>query len=249
MAAFLPSTTRGKYAAVAIALFLAAAAGLIAIQQWSSDGSGLFGSGLFGSASNEANGAAGSTGFGEELTGINSVDNVLGALLGRSPGERTVGLSGKGKGPARAYRYARSPAAQALQDAFDSPVGASRVIDDRSSPAVAPGIVLPGTSAAAPPVGLVLPVFPQGGVGRGPGGGFFGPPGGFSVGGGGPGGGGGGEVPPVIPPIVPPVVPPPPVAPIPEPSTWLMLLLGMAAVGAALRSGKAKQAAASLSAL
>lgn len=243
MAALLPSTTRGRYAVAAVLLLLTVAAGVVTMQRWNGNGSGLFGGGF--PQDDKAVVSDGSAG----MSGIGAVDNVLGALLGRSPGERTVGISGKGKGkgPARAYRYARTPAAQALQDAFDTPIGANRVIDDRPSPAAGPAITLPGALAAVPPAGLVLPVVPEGGVIGGPGGGFFGPPGGFSVGGGGGGGGGNPPVePPVNPPVVPPVTPPPPVAPVPEPSTWIMLLLGMAAVGGALRSGKENGPAVSL---
>ncbi|WP_228243437.1 PEP-CTERM sorting domain-containing protein [Porphyrobacter sp. GA68] len=206
------------------------------IQRNAGDGAGLFGSDWFGSGSPQAAAGAGDG----SLTGFSAVDNVLGALIGRSPGERTVGVSGKGKGPARPYRYARSPVGQALRDTFNSPVGASRVIDDRPSPAAGPGIFLPDTAAAPGRPGLLLPTFPEGGGITGPGGGFFVPPGGFSIGG---GGGVPPEVPPVVPPIVPPVVPPinppPPVAPIPEPATWLTMLLGMTAIGLFLRSGKA----------
>ena len=174
------------------------------------------------------------------LTGIEVVDNALAALAGRSPGARTVGVSEKGKGPARAYRYTRSPAAQALEEAFSAPVGASRVIPARQ-PGVAPGLVLPpaifGSEAIPSITSALAPAAVTGPIGGGPGGGVFFPPGGFSV------GGGGGGVPPIGGTPGTPGTPgnpgTPPVPAVPEPSTWLMLLLGMGMVAAALRSGKA----------
>lgn len=172
------------------------------------------------------------------LTGIEVVDNALAALTGRSPGTRTVGVSGKGKGkgPARAYRYTRSPAAQALEDAFSSPVGASRVIPARQSEP-GPALVLPPAifgAESAP--GITSPLAPvTGAIGGGPGGGAFFPPGGFSIG----GGGGGGGVPPIGGGGTPPLLPNIPA--VPEPATWLMMLLGMGMIGVTLRSGKTAQ--------
>jgi hypothetical protein len=46
--------------------------------------------------------------------------------------------------------------------------------------------------------------------------------------------------PPVVPPVVPPPVPPPPppVPPIPEPATWLSMILGFFVVGVAIRRAR-----------
>lgn len=205
--------------------------GAVGYVQWNDTPQGLY---------EERNGATRSIATGGanigSLTGIDVVDNALAALTGRSPGARTVGVSGKGKGkgPARAYRYSRSPAAQALDEAFSSPVGASRVIDGRR-PDTNPALVLPpalfGTEAGPGITSAIAPA--SGAIGGGPGGGAFFPPGGFSVGGIG-GGGGGGGVPPIGGGGTTPVLPA-----VPEPSTWLMMLLGMAMIGGALRSGKA----------
>lgn len=234
MATVSPSVLRSKYAIAGVLALLAAGLGTIGYQNWNNS------TGLFGDMSAESDASrtiAGSDAQVGGLTGIDIVDNAIDMLAGRSPGERTVGLSGKGKGkgPARAYRYTRSPAAQALEEAFSSPAGASRVIPERSAPAaVAPSIILPpelfGVAAAPGLTDAILP----GVVGGGPSlGGGFPFPGGFSVGGG--IGGGGAAPPPVVTPPVTPVVPA-----IPEPATWLMLLLGMAGVGAAMRTGKAR---------
>lgn len=217
--------------------------GAVGYVQWNDAPQGLYGEGSGAGRSI----ATGSANVGS-LTGIDVVDNALAALTGRSPGARTVGVSGKGKGkgPVRAYRYSRSPAAQALDEAFSSPVGASRVIDARR-PETSPGLTLPpavfGTEAGPGITSAIAPA--AGAVPGGSGGGAFFPPGGFSVGGIGGGGGGGGGVPPIgggggigVPPIggggTTPALPA-----VPEPSTWLMMLLGMAMVGGALRSGKA----------
>lgn len=232
MAIVLPSVLRSKYAVLAALGLVTVGLGTYGSLRWGDSPFGLFGDN--GGADRIATSGAGQAGQGEGLTGIDAVDDAIAALLGRSPGERTVGISEKGKGPARAYRYARSPAAQALEEAFSSPVGASRVIEDRSPAAtLPPGLFLPDFPATEPVPGLFDAALPSGVTG-GPGGGAFFPPGGFSVG----GGGGGGGIPgnpdnPGNPGNPPPVVPA-----IPEPSTWLMLLLGMAAVGAAMRSGK-----------
>ena len=234
MASVPVSFVRRKYALAALLGLVGTGLATFGYMRWADAPFGLYDD--TGAATRQADGI-GSANLGT-LTGIEVVDNALAALAGRSPGTRTVGISGKGKGPARAYRYTRSPAAQALEEAFSSPVGASRVIPGRR-PDAAPALVLPpaifGTEAAPGITSALAPA--TGAIGGGPGGGAFFPPGGFSVGGIGGGGGGGGGVPPVV---VTPEIPVTPVLPaVPEPSTWLMLLLGMSMTGAALRWGKA----------
>ncbi len=187
------------------------------------------------------------------------VTDTLNALIGRSPGEREVGRlnkmtkGGKSAGP---RGRANGPTQRALGKVFDTPEGQARVLpgDDGLDPGViatpdevlaqgpagtgagTPGIGIPGAGVGGPDFsGAPSPVLP----GIGGGGGIIAPPGSIG-GGGGPGGGGGGGTPPVI--VNPPA--PGPVPAVPEPSTWAMLLLGMAACGAMLRRRPRKAGAA-----
>jgi hypothetical protein len=232
MASGLSFLLHGKYALPALLGLAGTGLAMFGYMQWADPPLGLTGSNS--TATGQPNSIGGAN-IGS-LTGIEVVDKALAALAGRSPGTRTVGISGKGKGPARAYRYTRSPAAQALKEAFSSPVGASRVIPSRQ-PNAAPGLVLPpaifGADSAPGITSALVPA--TGAIGGGPSGGAFFPPGGFSIGGG--GGGGGGVVPPIGGGGTPPIVPNIPA--VPEPATWLMMLLGMGMIGATLRSGKA----------
>lgn len=215
------------------------------------------GTGTDGAATNSW---AASTGF------LGRVGGALGALIGRSPGERTVAMSEKGKGRSGTRLARRTSPERALRDALSSPGGARRLIEGPRPESALPGaltgpaelLTLPpelAQSSTSPIAGL-----PPGlGGGSGGGGVDFGsvfPGGGISVGGGGGGGGGpggGGTTPsPVTPPTPLPVTPtptptpppPPPVPAVPEPGTWLMLLLGMGGVGASLRRGKESRIAA-----
>jgi hypothetical protein len=86
--------------------------------------------------------------------------------------------------------------------------------------------VVPDDSVGAAPFvgGSAAPGVVIGGIGPGVGGGGGGG-GGGGPGGGNPGGGGDGGT----------VVPPPPVIAVPEPSTWMMMLIGFGLLGAGLR--------------
>lgn len=167
--------------------------------------------------------------------------NPLSVLAARSPGARATGALTQTK-----LRKA-TPAEGVLSNALTRPL-------DRFA---APG--LGGTAPGAAPADTVgdtvtdavadLPVPPTGPGSFGPIGiGFIPTPGGFVVtpnvggttGGGGGGTGGGGSTPPdtSVTPVSPavPVTPVTPVAAVPEPATWLTLLLGFGAIGGALRS-------------
>ena len=149
-------------------------------------------------------------------------------FLARSPGERRDIDLVKGKGKSRSDAVA---APQLAEDAQASDEVASNVIQ----PAPADDLL------ANPPVeessiALALPEIPEAkellytpapilAQARG-GPVVIGTVGGGLIGGGGGGGGSGGTP------------PPPPVPPVPEPSTWLMMLFGMFAVGAALRRNR-----------
>lgn len=163
--------------------------------------------------------------------------NAVQAFLGRSPGERgaTDILKGKARRGLADSTNARSepkPTQRALGKVFDEPLQ-SLAGPLAPAPAVA-FLPLDGNSAALALPAMAMPV-PIGS-------GIFSPVtggipsgGGFVGGGGGSGGTGDGSLPPA----------PPVVAAVPEPSTWLLLLIGFAAVGASIRRGKARQISAS----
>ncbi|WP_237487371.1 PEPxxWA-CTERM sorting domain-containing protein [Parapontixanthobacter aurantiacus] len=167
---------------------------------------------------------------------VERVTDTINALIGRSPGERTEARLMKTKGGAiPALRRVPRPTQRALGKVFEEPVGPSRFVPEDQG--LDPAIVLPpedvlaqaAPSGAFPPVGgpglggAPIPIIPGGGGG----GGVISPPG--------PGGPGGPGVPPIVNPPVPPVIPPVVPPAVPEPSTWAMLLLGMAAVGGMMR--------------
>lgn len=174
-----------------------------------------------------------------EARGDAKSGNVLTAFLSRSPGERgtTDAIKGKAKAKGdepqpRKAATAATPKQRALGKVFDNP--ASKV-----AAATLPQPVLeflpaniasePDTILASiPPVlggsSIFAPVI---GGGIGGGGGFIGGGGGGGSG----GGGGGGNV--INPPPVPAVA-----SAVPEPSTWILLLLGFAAIGASSRRPK-----------
>lgn len=169
---------------------------------------------------------------------VQKTSDAVQAFLGRSPGARgaTDTLKGKAKPKLAENTPAPSttkPTQRALGKTFDEPL---QSLAGPLAPA-APIEFLPldtsSSGATLPAIALPIPV----------GGGFFSPvTGGFGggIGGGGGGGGGGGDTP-TPPPPAPPPPPPPIAAAVPEPSTWMLLLIGFAAVGASLRRAKSKQ--------
>lgn len=149
--------------------------------------------------------------------------SVLSMLNLRSPGMRAEGnlLSTK---PAR---VAEAPRQRALGKVFAPP--SQRALgkvfappEDVAAFGPEPALVPPFQPGAANFAGLPSPV---GNVGS-PGSGGGGLPGG---GGGLPGGGGG---------VIDPVSPAPPVAAVPEPSTWLMMIIAFGFSGFMLRRGR-----------
>lgn len=160
---------------------------------------------------------------------------VVRDLLDRSPGTRIGGVAIKGKTRVvmAAPVGARGPGSRVSAPATGFPAAGGAVLaTPTAAPASAgrtPAIVLPDFPALAS-----APMTP--GVGSGAtgatGGGTTPPP--PTTGGGGgfvffPGIGGGG--PPIV--IIPPS---PPVAPIPEPTAWIMMVLGFGVLGGAMRS-------------
>ena len=164
---------------------------------------------------------------------VSNGSNAVQAFLGRSPGERGAVdiLKGKAKSKVAANDKPAGkpkPSQRALGKTFDDPL-VSLAGPISAAPVVEflPLDAAP-TSAGLPAVAISGPVG-SGGFSPGFGGG------GFIGGGGGGGSGGDGTVPPVAaPPVLPPVA-----APVPEPSTWILLLMGFAAVGFSLRRKKA----------
>ena len=170
--------------------------------------------------------------------GVAAARDIMALISDRSPGERTHGKLSNTKmaklsrqGPKLPYQFAKAgihePRPEGLPGLMDS---APRIIDPLVEPATP-------FSVATPPVGAadetpLPPVFTGGSSGGGVvlfDGGSSGSSGGGSSGGGSSGGGssgggssGGTENP-----------PPPPV--VPEPASWLMMIVGIGFVGAILR--------------
>lgn len=121
--------------------------------------------------------------------------------------------------PGAAARVIVGPPPAALAAAADGPIaGDAPAVVQALAPLAA---AIPGFTSLAPPVpGTGTPVFASAGTPGGGGGGT----GGGGTGGGGTGGNGGGTENPTD-----------PVTPVPEPATWLMLIMGLFGVGAALR--------------
>lgn len=167
---------------------------------------------------------------------VQNTSNAVQAFLGRSPGARGATDTLKGKATPKLAQNATGtsgpkPAQRALGKIFDEPL---QSLAGPIAPAIPPVFLpLDGESSAAslPAIALPIPV----------GSGFFAPVvgGGFSGGGfvgGGPGPIGDGVLPPA-----PPAPPPPIATAVPEPSTWMLLLIGFGAVGASIRRAKAAQ--------
>lgn len=159
------------------------------------------------------------------------------AFLGRSPGERgaTDILKGKAKRdlaqnigtPGKS-----KPSQRALGKIFDEPleslvgpVSPSPAIEFLPLDAASTAASIPALALAAPIGSGIFSPFVGGGTSGG------GSIGGGSGGGGNSGGPGGGDG--FVPPAAPPIA-----AAVPEPSTWILLLIGFAAVGASIRRTK-----------
>ena len=219
------ATRRG--AVIAIVIALAAALGIAVY-----NGRDMFRPG----SGNDVAGAF-RNGIGQGINGIKAVGDTVASLFeSRSPGERAEGAlaSLKHRRPAlhqRALPKVRRPPINPLAGI----VGAAPI--PPVIPPVTPG---PLYNVVGPPPAVALspPVGPGGGS---PGGGFPG----ILL----PGGGGGGIVipPPAITPPDTPVIPVTPVTPvtpgIPEPSTWLMMLMGFAMIGSVVARKARPQAA------
>ena len=148
----------------------------------------------------------------------------LGDFLARSPGERTNAdlLKGKGKGKGKgddtALAQVEKPVDEVLSNVITPPAEEASLAQD--VPEEGPVLALSDIDSAKGPALGTVPTYAIVG-GRSP------------IGGGGIGGGGdGGGTP-------PPPPPPPPVGAVPEPDTWLMMILGMGLCGAALRRRRA----------
>ena len=164
--------------------------------------------------------------------------SALAELVARSPGMRIGGVSLK----AKTRRAQFSPAAPAGPGSEAAPGNALASV---LGTAVGPEGPVPGIGAIGPgdfprdftapgvPGEVSGPGSPASGPPSGSGGGVGIPVGGFPIFGGGGGGGviggGTGGGPPILP-------PPPPVIPgIPEPSAWLMLIIGFGLIGGSMR--------------
>lgn len=168
------------------------------------------------------------------VPGLNSAQRVMALLDARSPGERQKGELTKTK----IKRLAAVPRERALGKVFPpkpSPMEQLARVIVPNPPATVAEVIPP--APLAPPPSIAEVISPSGLIASAPlalgsallGGGLIGPP----TGGG--GGGGGGSAPPITE-TPPPVVTVPPA--VPEPGTWMMMLLGFSVIGTALRGGK-----------
>ncbi len=156
---------------------------------------------------------------------LQETGDALKSFIGRSPGERgsTDILKGKAEriGPVKEkVGVADKPEQRALGKVFDKP---SESITDTAAPQ--PVVTfLPDDAGgfSVPPPGLGSPIGRTGPIFSAP---IIGGIGGGVIGGGGGGGGSSG----------PPPSPPPVTSPVPEPSTWALLLLGFGLLGASMR--------------
>lgn len=160
-----------------------------------------------------------------------SVSTTLAELAARSPGARIGGIALKAKTKRRAP-VALAKAAPPATPGRGAPIASvmsAPPVDSFGAPAPGFGPGIASTEAVTP---APLPV-PGGSTGVVPG------PGGGVIIGPGPGGGTGVTPEPTpTPPVVTPTTPPtnPPVAAVPEPGTWLMMITGFGFVGGAMRS-------------
>jgi PEP-CTERM motif len=181
---------------------------------------------------------------------------ALNSFIGRSPGERGATDTLKGKAKRLAKRtnsdpkqralgkiFDEPPSQRALGKVFDQPVDGAPEAASLQSISALPNELAP-FSGTVP--GAATPVSGNPGI-------FVPTTGGNFIGGGGTGGGpdggtgtgtGTGGVP-----IMPPATQPPVISAVPEPSTWILLLLGFGAIGLTLRRAKASTKRAGLCAL
>lgn len=170
----------------------------------------------------------------DEGTARSAANNMLSLFGERSPGARTAGELVKTKRP---ITYSAADVLAPLGGGEDVAAAPPAAIGGGEAPPV-----LAPAAVAGAPLPVLIGGLPEGGAIGGPGGGavfFPGIGGGGFIGGIGGGGGGGGGVPNPGGTVPQPggevVIPPPTVAPIPEPSTWAMVITGFGFIGLALR--------------
>lgn len=190
------------------------------------------------------------------LSGGGGASAALAELAARSPGMRIGGVALKAKSKRAHLAPAAAPAAPApgarppvasVMGVATGPVGAVPGAGAIGPSAFPQDFLTPGPSnlpaaGASPPIGAVgvVPLPPVGSpaiiVPGGPGGGGVIPPGGGTLT---PPPDGGETVTP--PPVV--VVPPPVTSAVPEPSTWLLLIVGLGYAGRTMRQRRRAQLA------
>jgi hypothetical protein len=189
-------------------------------------------------------GSASTVGEGLLNAGVAAAREALDVMDQRSPGERTEASMTKGKPRIDVDRVARAlPRIRDARASSQPPATAQSLV---AAAAAAPDEAFAAPAAAGAPVAFAGA---PGGVGGGGPGGVFFPP--FGGGGGGGGGGGlvfvpPGEETPETPGTPPgtPGTPPTSTAPIPEPASWAMMIMGFAVAGvfARMRSRRRSEA-------
>jgi len=179
-----------------------------------------------GGADREAERAeGGGGGHGDDAECFHGVETVAAMLAERSPGTRSVGELALLKRKRQAVLHER--ALPKIRGPYVPPTAYEALASPPPAAAIAPPPQAPLFATVAGPPEVIPPV---GGVP----GGSFGPPVFSNIPSPGGGGGGGGFAPPIIT-TVTPQVPVTPVAPVPEPASWGMMLLGFGLMGAVLR--------------
>jgi len=156
---------------------------------------------------------------------LHGVETVAAMLAERSPGTRSVGELALLKHKREAVLHER--ALPKIRGPYVPPTAYEALASPPPAAAIAPPPQAPLFATVAGPPEVIPPV---GGVP----GGSFGPPVFSNIPSPGGGGGGGGFTPPIIT-TVTPQVPVTPAAPVPEPASWGMMLLGFGLMGAVLR--------------
>jgi hypothetical protein len=158
-------------------------------------------------------------------------------LTDRSPGERTEAQLTKHRvAHVLAERDAAPELPKVLSDVLAAP-GPAEVVQSALAPAPVPEFA---AISSAPAIAAAMLPGPGGGVfigGGGGGGGGSGGGGGGSAG----GGGGGGSTPGQPTPLTPSTPETPDTPAVPEPGTWMTMLLGFGVTGAALRRERSQQ--------